>query len=353
MESVTIARMVARRRTRPADYSWANLDDEDLLDTPLRALGLRLEHSLIWPEVERLYEQLERREIYFRPRIWFSTEWFSPDGIPGIAVPFFVAHPRLRQLERRMMGEVEGSNAKWRLRILRHEAGHAIDTAYRLRRRADWRTTFGYASRPYPKDYSVRPGSRRFVLHIGHWYAQSHPTEDFAETFAVWLQPKTRWRREYAGWPALKKLEFVDELMSEIAGSRPTVTDRRVVAPLSEERVTLREHYRRKRRAYNPGEVRYDRWLIRVFTPRARRPRGAPARRFIREITPRIRKTLIRHLAVNPYLADHVIDRLKERAHELDLVLRKSRKESTRAVLDLHERVAFDVLRRNRENYLL
>jgi hypothetical protein len=345
--------MGSRRRKATAVYRWANFDDDTLLDIPLRALGLNLERSVIWPEIEQLYAQLERRGIRFRPRIWLSTEWFSPDGIPGIAVPFFVAHPRLRRLEHRMMGEVEGSNAKWRLRILRHEAGHAIDTAYRLRRRADWRATFGYASTPYPPDYSVRPGSKRYVLHIGHWYAQSHPTEDFAETFAVWLQPKSRWRREYAGWPALKKLEFVDELMSDIAGRRPAVTDRRVVASLTEERQTLREHYRRKQRAYDPAEKRYDRWLTRTFTPRHRRPRGVPARRFIREITPRLRKSLIRHLAINPYLADHVIDRLKQRSHELGLVLRKSRKESVRTVISLHERVAFDVLRRNRENYLL
>jgi hypothetical protein len=345
--------MAASRRNPNSDYRWATFDDDALLDISMRGLGLRLKHSTIWPEIEQLYAQLERRDIRFRPRIWLSTEWFSPDGIPGIAVPFFVAHPRLRRLEHRMMGEVEGSNAKWRLRILRHEAGHAIDTAYRLRRRADWRATFGYASTPYPIDYSVRPGSRRYVLHLGHWYAQSHPTEDFAETFAVWLQPKARWRREYAGWPALKKLELVDELMSEIADQRPAVSDRRVVASLADERQTLRQHYRRKQRAYDPAEKRYDRWLTRTFTHRQRRPRGVPARRFIRELTPRLRKRLVRHLAINPYLADHVIERLKQRSLALNLVLRKSRKDSVSDVMRLHERVAFDVLRRNRENYLL
>ena len=335
------------------EYRWATLDDDELLDIRLRNLGLRLRGSLVWPEIEQLYAQLERRGIRFRPRIWLSTEWFSPDGIPGIAVPFFVAHPRLRRLERRMMGEVEGGSAKWRLRILRHEAGHAIDTAYRLRRRADWRARFGYASTPYPTDYSVRPGSKRYVLHLGHWYAQSHPTEDFAETFAVWLQPKSRWRRDYAGWPALAKLEFMDSLMQEIAGRPPAVKDRSVAAPLCEETQTLREHYRRKQRAYSPSERRYDPWLTRTFARRARRPRSVSARRFIRESAPRLRRALLRHLAINPYLADHVIDRLKQRAHELDLVLRASRRDSLRPVLSLHERVAFDVLRRNRENYLL
>ena len=343
--------MAAPRSSK--EYRWAALDDDELLDIRLKSLGLRLRDSLIWPEIEQLHAQLDRRGIRFRPRVWLSTEWFSPDGIPGIAVPFFAAHPRLRRLERRMMGEVEGGSAKWRLRILRHEAGHAIDTAYRLRRRADWRATFGYASTPYPTDYSVRPGSNRYVLHLGHWYAQSHPTEDFAETFAVWLQPKSRWRREYAGWPALAKLEFMDSLMQEIAGTPPVVKNRVVAVPLCEETQTLREHYRRKQRAYSPSERRYDTWLTRTFARRAKRPRSVSARRFIRESAPRLRRALLRHLAINPYLADHVIDRLKQRVHELDLVLRASRRDSLRPVLSLHERVAFDVLRRNRENYLL
>ncbi len=334
-------------------YRWESLDDAELMGVRMCRLGVRLRDSLAWKDIERLYEELERRQIRFRPHCWLSSEWFSPDGIPGIAVPFFVTHPRLRRLEHRLMGEVEGGNSQWRLRILRHEAGHAIDTAYGLRRRADWRAVFGYASKPYPKIYSVRPGSERYVLHLGHWYAQSHPTEDFAETFAVWLQPKARWRREYAGWPALEKLEFVDELMAEIAGRQARVRDRSVVAPLSELTETLEKHYHRKQQAYSPSRLRYDDWLTRTFSKRSLRPRGVPAGRFIREIAPRLHRSLIRHLAVNPYLADHVIESLRQRSRTLDLVLRASRKQSLRPVLSLHERVAFDVLRRNRENYLL
>src|SRR5256885_16453644 len=83
----------------------------------------------------------------------------------------------------------------FRSRILRHEAGHALDNAYRLRRRKRWRAVFGPASLPYPARYRARPGSRRYVHHLGEWYAQAHPSEDFAETFAVWLTPKSGWRK--------------------------------------------------------------------------------------------------------------------------------------------------------------
>ena len=126
-----------------------------------------------------------------------------------------------------MMQEVEGGNDNWFMRILRHEAGHALDTAYRLRRRRRWRETFGPASLPYPDSYRPRPSSRRYVQHLGSWYAQSHPTEDFAETFAVWLKPGSRWRQEYADWPALEKLRYVDEVMTSVARQRPANRSRR------------------------------------------------------------------------------------------------------------------------------
>ena len=91
--------------------------------------------------------------------MWLSSEWFSPDGIPGIAIPFYLAHPRLRKLEHRQILEVEGGTEGECMRILRHEAGHAIDTAYRLHRRKRWREIFGSFSQPYPDSY--RPNERK------------------------------------------------------------------------------------------------------------------------------------------------------------------------------------------------
>jgi hypothetical protein len=341
------------RRREPRAYRWADLDDERLLDMRLRNLRLSLAGGLVQGEIDTLYGELERRGIDFKPHVWISEEWFSPDGVPGIAVPFFVVHPRLRQLERRMMGDVDGGDSFWRLRLLRHEAGHALDTAYGLRKRADWRAVFGPASARYPGTYMPEPSSRRHVLHVGHWYAQSHPTEDFAETFAVWLQPKARWRREYVEWPALAKLEFVNTLMDEVAASPPRVRNREVIEPLSQCDVTLREHYRRKKARYNRIERRYDPWLTRVFTTRPARPRAIEAVRFIREIEQQVRRLLHRRDRLHSYLVDFAIATIARRAGELDLVLRGSRRDSKRHVVRLHERVVLDVLRRNREKYTL
>lgn len=350
--------MPVNRRPLPSkttlpDYRWANYDDAALLKLRFSSLRLRLRNNLVWPDVLRLHDELARRGIRFRPHVWLSTEWFSPDGLPGFAVPFYLAHPRLRQLERNIMGEVEGGSHKWRMRILRHETGHAIDNAYALRRRADWRRVFGRASAPYPDDYAPRPGSRRHVLHLGHWYAQSHPTEDFAETFAVWMQPKNRWQRDYADWPAIRKLEFVDRTLDEIATQQPRHRDRKVIYPLAQLDQTLGDHYELKKARYGGTDSRYDQWMARVFVPRARRPYAIAASRFVREIEPQLRRLLERRARLHPYFVDHAIRTVTRRARQLDLVLRGPRRDAKRPVVRLHERIVLDILRRNRENYAL
>ena len=214
--------MSARRK----NLSWEHLGDEALLDLRFCDLNLELSGSPLMALVHKVYEELATRGLPLRPHCWLGEEWFTPDGVPGFAVPFYLVHPRLARLERRMMREVEGGNRNWCLRILRHEVAHAVDNAYRLRRRADWRRIFGSPSKPYPTSYRPRPGSRRYVQHLGQWYAQSHPTEDYAETFAVWLKPRSPWREEYADWPALKKLEYIDALMASLKGQSPPVRTR-------------------------------------------------------------------------------------------------------------------------------
>ncbi|MEO5762167.1 MAG: putative zinc-binding metallopeptidase, partial [Vicinamibacteria bacterium] len=179
-------------------------------------LGLRIEGTALEGRVKALYANLEARGLRFRPHVWLSDEWFCPDGVPGIAIPFYLAHPRLMRLERAQMLEVEGGTPEWCLQILRHEAGHAIENAYALRRRPGRVQAFGKTSEPYPDHYTPRPYSKRFVVHLDAWYAQAHPDEDFAETFAVWIDPETPWRKEYKGWPALRKLEYVDSVMKEV-----------------------------------------------------------------------------------------------------------------------------------------
>lgn len=189
-------RQGTRRRGR--EPFWADYADQDLLALRLCDLGIAFDDTVLEARLERLHAELQGKGLRLKPHAWLSTEWFSPDGVPGIALPFYLAHPRLMKLERKQMLDVEGGTERSCMKILRHEAGHAIATAFRLPYRRGYQRTFG-TSRPYPTYYKPRPVSRKYVLHLDHWYAQSHPSEDFAETFAVWLSPRNRWRQRYAG----------------------------------------------------------------------------------------------------------------------------------------------------------
>lgn len=348
----TARRAPPRRKLR--EPAWTRLSDEELLQKRFCDLRLSLRDTMVDEHMQTLRVDLKRRGIRFNPHLWLSEEWFSPDGVPGIAVPFYMAHPRLMRLERHFMNEVEGGNANWLTRILRHEVGHTLDNAFRLRRRKHWRRIFGNPSRPYPDRYSPRPASRNFVLHLGHWYAQSHPTEDFAETFAVWMQPRARWRRDYQDWPALKKLDYVDELMRELQGERPAVESHELIEPLSENTTTLAEHYRRKRAryAFDKPEA-YDLRLKRIFGRHSKRHRRLSASTFVRRSKPELSRLLIRRSRLHPYLVHHVLRTVVQRCSELDLVLDTSQREAKRAVLGVLERILIDVLRRDRERYAL
>jgi hypothetical protein len=310
------------------------MTDEELLDVRLRDLPIRISGTQLEDRVERLYGELETRGIRFRPHVWLSEEWFTPDGVPGIAIPFYLAHPRLIKLERRQMLEVEGGTDVECMRILRHEAGHALDNAFRLHYKRRWRDVFGSFAAPYPESYKPRPNSRNFVLHLAAWYAQAHPAEDFAETFAVWLTPNSRWRRRYQGWHVLRKLEYVDEIMTEVANETPKNRLRVKVEPLSETSLTLREHYDRKRAYYAfewPAD--YDRDLQRIFSQESRYALRPSAASFLRAHRGELCAAVADGTGVHQYTINHLLQDMIERCKKLKLYLPLSQAQAKRRVL--------------------
>jgi hypothetical protein len=331
MSASRAARRIAAARRTPRAPAWTRLPDAELLKMRFCELKLSMRRAPLRRHLARLYADLRNRGIRIRPHVWLSEEWFSPDGVPGFAVPFYLAHPRLERLERRIMREAEGGNSRLLLRILRHEAGHALDNAYRLRRRRRWREVFGPASSPYPARYRARPGSRRYVHHLGEWYAQAHPTEDFAETFAVWLAPRSGWRKSYADWPALHKLKAVDELVASVRTRRPPVSNRTRIEPLESNRHTLAQHYRRKlrhSRLIRRGLV--DELLKRGFGAERGR-RGAPhAAALLRASGRALTAGVVRELGLTSYSVAQILRMLIERSERLGLYVRGSRRDALR-----------------------
>src|SRR5215475_3504943 len=266
---VTAARRRAAAPHPVPPEEWEHWPDDKLLGLRLCDLGLRIRDSVLMARIQELNRELRAQGIrHFRPFFWLSDDWYTPDGVPGVAIPFYLAHPRLVRLEFAQMLEVEGGTPEWCMRILRHETGHAIDNAYRLRRKRKRHELFGKSSKPYPDHYTPKPYSKSFVKHLDMWYAQSHPDEDFAETFAVWLDPDSTWRDRYGDWPALKKLEYIDRLMRAISGTPAPVTSTAQLDPLSRLDKTLGQHYAKKLQRYglDATEKFYDVDLRRVFS---------------------------------------------------------------------------------------
>jgi hypothetical protein len=323
-------------RHSPLPPDWPALSDEQLLEIRMRDLPLRIEGSTLEPRVAQLREELAARNLQFPLHFYLSDEWFTHDGVSAIAVPFYLAHSRLEKLEAVQMLEVEGGDYDWCMRILRHEAGHAIDNAYMLRRRRLRRQLFGSPSQTYPESYAPKPYSKSYVLHLDSWYAQSHPDEDFAETFAVWLTPNSNWRQRYAGWPALKKLEYVDRLMTSLAGRPPVVERIEEVDPLRRVRKTLGQHYRRKRRYYAVDHPSfYDRDLRRLFSDAPEFAGNMTAAQFLARIRRPLRKLVASWTGIYQYAIDQVLEDMIARCRALKLRL---------AVPEDQARQAFTVL---------
>jgi hypothetical protein len=310
---------------RSKRISWENLSDEDLLKVRICDLGVRIEGSEVEPRLWQLYDELQDLNLFLRPRCFLSDEWLSPNGQPAIGIPFYLVHPRLKALEFRMMFEIEGGTPSACMKLLRHEAAHAIDHAYGLHRRDDWRQTFGSPRKRYsPYLYMADPHSKHHVRNLPDNYAQCHPEEDYAETFAVWLNPSSQWRTRYKGWPAMRKLRYVDRAMREL--SELPVPRRRPVlhSEVRSLRSTLQSYYRKKYRLHRRGDLDYAvRDLKTIFrVSRAREPDDL-ASALIRGSKRRLVDSISRWSGERPGRISAVLTSLAKLCDEHRLVLRE------------------------------
>ena len=298
---------------------WRLLEDEALLEQRICTLGLRLEGTPLAGCVGQLREEIAARGLVFQPPVHVGDEWFCPEDIGAIFVPFYLCDERLRRLERKLILEVEGGAREECMRLLRHEAGHAFSYAYRLQRRRKWQQHFGLASQEYPETYRPRQHSRSFVIHLDDWYAQAHPDEDWAETFAVWLAPGEEWREQYRGWPALRKLEYVDELMRSLEGKPPVAPPRLRVGEYNGLNKKLKTYYTRKRREFAESFPDfYDRDLRKLFPEASANGRVAAAA-FLRQNRRKIVNHVCHWTQEPKYRVNELLGDLTERAGELGL----------------------------------
>lgn len=300
--------------------AWVDLPDTELLKMRICDLHVQINGSELQERVQQLYADLKARGLPLLPDCYLADEWFSPEGMPLIAVPFYLAHSRLKQLELHQMLEVEGGTYEWCMQILRHECGHAYDHAYQFSSTEAWVNVFGDREVEYqPETYRPRPYSKSFVQHLPNWYAQAHPDEDFAETFAVWLAlPAEEWRSEYRGWKALKKLEYVNEMMAYARSHPPTVEKGRRLWDASRSRRTLEKYYAAKRKLYAEDfpDI-YDADLRALFEQGERGDESAVQvmRRHQRALT----AAVARWAGQRKYIGNELVKKLVLRCRELGL----------------------------------
>jgi hypothetical protein len=299
-----------------------------LLSQRISQLGLKLEGSPVERYVQILYRELERKGLkHFRPRCYLTDEWGCPSGEPIIGIPFYLADADLARLEK----EVDDLEDQREIRMyLRHEAGHAFNYAYRLYKTPEWRELFGPFNRPYRDHYRPIPFDRNFVRHIEGWYAQKHPDEDFAETFAVWLRPDSRWRVRYRGWPALRKLRYVHRIARAVGDTEPPVRLASTDITVEEMHMTVEDFFRANHAEVTPVDVTLENDLPDFFIRKGRRVRSIrPASEMVREH----RLTLIGKVeywtGVRRSVVRALVDSIEQAAERLRLYVDMRRESAT------------------------
>ena len=312
-------------------------DVADLMPVPIRDLGLKLEGSPVERFVEQLYRELEAKKLHhFRPACYLTDQWGCPSEEPVIGIPFYLADPRVGAIES-AINDIE--NEREIMMYMRHEAGHAFNYAYELYKTEEWHELFGPFRRPYREHYRFTPFSRDYVRHIAGWYAQKHPDEDFAETFAVWLTPRSNWREKYRGWPAMNKLRYVDRICRELSDAPPLRPFGETDFTVEEMEQTIEEFYRETTvdESQSIADLALDVDLDDIFLSRdAVNPDQAkPAaeviaehrRALIDKVTywtgarRSLVKTLVEAISLRVAELDLVIDRSHESAHVVELTV--------------------------------
>lgn len=310
------------------------LSEDEILNLPMSKLPIAIQGTWIEDCVNQLYAELEAKGLLFRPECYLADEWLTPENETCIGIPFYLAHPALVRLEKRFMMEAEGESRDECMKLLRHEAGHAICYAYRFNKRQKWQRIFGPSTVEYRDTYKYRPYSKNYVKHLDGYYAQYHPDEDFVETFAVWLTPGIDWQSKYGRWKAIDKLKYVDRLMQEIKGKAPSRKSSVKYWRVSTLRYTLKTYYKRKRKFLEEEFPDFhDPFLWRVFQKKDDSDKkSVPAADLIRKNKIVIMNQIARFSGEKKYIVHHILKDVRRRAQELRLVCPE---EEHQAVLSL------------------
>ena len=324
-----------------------------LLERKLRDFNLNLNSILHTGAIDILKSELKRKELLFDPHIWIGDEWFSPTGVTGFAIPFYMFNRDLLNLEKKFIGFAEGENKEHFLKLLRHECAHAIDHAYFFKDDQNWKDIFGNYNRPYPQSYTFKKYTKNFVKHLPEGYAQSHPEEDWAETFAVWLNPSSQWRRKYEGWGCIHKLNYLDQLMKNYKNQKPNIILNKEIDSYEECDITLEEYFERKIKHYKLKERPSTRHLRAIAH---KDYSGEPLHDLLKLYEKQLSKKLSKDLNTTQYMLNKVLSDLKKtaKAEKLNINNKMTSKKDPSKILEECTFIHYEkVMRNNRHRVIM
>ncbi|MBC75469.1 MAG: hypothetical protein CME64_05575 [Halobacteriovoraceae bacterium] len=327
----------------------SSYSDDEILSMRIKDLPLD-SRPLFDGQLSKLRSELKRRGIEWMPHVWPSEEWFSPDGVGGFAFPFTLLDSKLIKLEKKHVGLSEGSNEKEFLKLIRHECAHALDNAFHLRKIKSRQRVFGLSSTPYPSYYIPKQNSREYVKHLPQGYAQAHPEEDWAETFAVWLTPKNQWKKKYANWPALEKLMLVDNVMDNLRGLSPKINRKDTPLHFKDDERTVREYFSWRKKSLGLRQRNfYENKVNELFSIQGRKHANEVFKRYESIICSK----LVKRSGIDRNVAKLMIKELKQECKSKNYHLKYSSIKTKRAVEDVLAAHSADFLKKKRHRVFM
>ena len=343
------------RRTRQLLHHTETLKLE-LLNTPINRLGVRIKGSFYETAIPQVISELRAAGVgRLEPVFYVSTGYGCIAGQPIISLGFYDFHPLIKELNH----EIRGFNYTEAdmLGLLRHELGHAFCYCYKLYRTPEFRALFEVAGNffnTYPEGdhYEYNPWSKRYVNPAGDHYAQKHPDEDFAESFCVWLTPRSGWKRKYKKRSAvLEKLRYIDRSAGELGRQAPAVETNEgwMLEKVEEVKQTVGEFMGASpyllKQYYDASTGYVDPDLKAMFR---QEPRGIPRRQllddymradaFVREQKQALLSRISYWVGVDTVVVQDLLDKLIHRSRTLDLWLERAGRE--RKLIELTTYVA-------------
>lgn len=330
----------------------------EFLLTPISYIPLQIKNSPLERLIKEILQEIRRKNLLMTPEFYLSDEFGCVQNTATIGIPFYLAHPDLQELDR-LVGSQKGQIlTEGHIKsILRHECGHAFFYTYEVYKKNKALKIFGDFDSRSISLQNIVPDSDDYVDYLARCgtasagYSQTHPEEDFADTFGACVDPN--FKKTSVQGMAVKKLDYAKDLMQKYAGKNISGLAHEFHKPASEIKETLESFFRRR---FGPFDIKYfrreatgyaDLHLKRVFSSHAPLDRNhISAARFLEKN----KKWFIersRSWTKKPALTEQLVLKSIERAKVLRMTLAKANFQKARKIFSANLALMVTLMQEN------